>query len=79
MTTKQQKAFKRLTFLSTAILFNNCSTCGKERQPVGFEDLPEASKKGFIDLMNQEPYKSRSKFLWCSKCNEYSILSSPFF
>ena len=78
MTTKLQKAFKRLAFLNTAKLFNNCSICGKERETVTFGDLPEASKKGFKELMNQEPYKMGATFLYCRKCNEYSILSNLF-
>ncbi len=52
MTTKQQKAFKRMAFLNSAKLFDNCSSCGKIRETVKFEDLPEASKNGFRELMN---------------------------
>jgi len=78
MTTKQQKAFKSLLFLNSAKLFSNCSTCGKERVTVKFEDLPECSKNGFKELLKQEPYKSGATFLCCRKCDEYSILSNPF-
>lgn len=78
MTTQQQKAFKRTVFLNSAKLFNNCSSRGNKRESVKFEDLPEPSKKGFRELMNQEPYKSGATFLYCRKCNECSLLSNPF-
>ena len=78
MTTQQQKAFKKWALLNSAKLFNNCSSCGKAREIVKFEDLPEASIKGFKELMSQEPYKSGATFICCRKCNEYSILSNAF-
>lgn len=78
MTTKYQKAFKKLSFLNSAKLFNNCSTCGKERETVKFEDLPEDSKNGFNELQKQVPYKSGATFLYCRKCESYSILSNQF-
>jgi hypothetical protein len=78
MTTKSQKAFNRLAFANSAKLLNNCSSCGKVREAIKFEDLPEASKKGFKELVKQEPYKSGATFLYCRECKEYSILSNPF-
>jgi hypothetical protein len=75
MTTKQQKLFKRLAFINSAKLFNKCLTCGNERESVKFEDLPEASKIGFNELLKQEPFKSGATFLYCRKCKNYSILS----
>ena len=78
MKTKNQDAFKKVELQLNLSLFNNCSNCGKEREPVKFENLPEASKKGFKELMNQEPYIGGSTFLYCRICNEYSILGNPF-
>jgi len=77
MKTNTQKVFKNVELQLYLELFNNCSSCGKERETVNFEDLPEASKKGFKELIKQEPYKSGATFLYCRKCNEYSILSCP--
>ena len=76
---QQQKAFKRLAFLNSAILFINCPICEQERETIKFENLPEASKDGFKELISQETYKRGATFLFCRKCNEYSILSSPFY
>lgn len=78
MTTKNQKAFKSLAFLKSAVLFNNCNNCENERETIKFEDLPEASKNGFKELLKQEPYKSGSTFLYCRECETYSILSRPY-
>lgn len=78
MKTKHQETFKSLAFLLSTELFNNCSTCGKNRKTVKFEDLPDASKNGFKVLSNQEPYKSGATFYHCRKCDEFSIVSSPF-
>lgn len=78
MTTKQQKTFKRLASLNSAKLFKNCTTCGKERELIKFEDLPETSKNGFNELLKQEPFKSGATFLFCRNCNQYSILSNLF-
>ena len=76
MKTKNQEIFKKVEFQLYLELFNNCSSCGKGRETVKFEDLPEASKNGFEELLKQEPYKSGATFLYCRKCNEYSILSN---
>lgn len=78
MTAKYQKALKNLAFLKSGVLFNSCSTCGKVRETVKFEDLPEASQGGFTELLKQEPYTRGATFLNCRECESYSILSSPY-
>lgn len=45
-----------MAFLNSTTLINNCSSCGKENDPVKFEDLIEAPQKGFKELLEQEPY-----------------------
>lgn len=78
MKTKHQDAFKKVELQLNLNLFNNCSNCGKTREVVTFEDLPEASKNGFNELLKQEPYKSGATLLSCGGCNKYSILSNLF-
>ena len=78
MKTKNQEVFKKVELQMYLEFFNNCSSCGKEREIIKFENLPEASKKGFKELLKQESYKSGATFLYCKKCNAYSILSDYF-
>jgi len=59
-------------------LYNNCSDCGNERTKVKFEELPDAFKKGFKELLENAPFKNGATFLYCKHCAQYSILSSPY-
>lgn len=78
MKSRNQELSSKMKSLLSLGLFNDCRSCGKVRESVKFEDLPKDSKKGFNELMNQEPYKIGATLLYCRKCDEYSILSNPF-
>lgn len=49
-------------------LLNHCTQCGSKRIRVTIEELPEEMKKEIKD------YKEESYFLYCDKCQEYSLV-----
>jgi hypothetical protein len=51
-------------------LLNHCTDCGEQRHKVYFENLPEKMKKEVFE------FKDESCFLYCDKCQEYSIIIS---
>ena len=56
---------------------NDCYDCGNERLVVKFEDLPEVPRKAFAGLLKMPVYKVGATFLYCNRCDQYSILSGP--
>ena len=47
-----------------------CRTCKGLRKKISFEQLSESAQEGFMT------YKNSGKFLFCEKCNEYSMIAN---
>lgn len=61
-------------------LFFTCDKCGRIREPVEFDDVPEKHKedvKKMMDAMNpvlMEDDGIAAFIVFCKKCDEYSVV-----
>lgn len=68
-----------MNYFMIASALNHCRDCGRERTKVQFEQLPKNAMQAFQQLFKTEPFKDKkNQFLYCKKCNAYSILSEYF-
>lgn len=75
-----QKRLEELMNLSImAGEFNHCRECGEERSSVQFYQLPKKDKEAFQPLLKFKPFRgNKNQFLYCKKCNLYSIVSGCY-